>query len=93
VIIHIRFRKGLHIMNSSIPTIRMSTYYTVREAAWILGVAQSEVSRAIRTGTLPSVRRRSRLVVPAYGVARLLGQPTDLSPPTAFDQDSGGDAR
>jgi hypothetical protein len=29
----------------------------------------------IRRGALPSVRRRSKLVVPAYGVARLLSLP------------------
>jgi excisionase family DNA binding protein len=48
-------------------------YYPVRDAAWILGVHQSTVCRMIRTGVLPTVRRRSRLVVPASAVRRMLG--------------------
>ncbi|MBK1784449.1 helix-turn-helix domain-containing protein [Prauserella cavernicola] len=48
---------------------------SVREAAWILGVSRSEVHRLIRVGVLPTVRRRSRLVVPAHALARLLPLP------------------
>jgi excisionase family DNA binding protein len=51
-------------------------YYTVREAAWILGVKPSTVSAAIRLGTLRAVRRRSRLMVPATALTRLLAEPT-----------------
>ena len=51
-------------------------YYTIREAAWILGVKPSTVSAAIRLGTLRAVRRRSRLVVAASALTRLLAQPT-----------------
>ena len=51
-------------------------YYTIREAAWILGVKPSTVSAAIRLGTLRAVRRRSRLMIPAYTLIRLLAQPT-----------------
>jgi excisionase family DNA binding protein len=50
-------------------------YYTIREAAWILGVTPSTVSAAIRLGTLRAVRRRSRLMVPASALTRLLAQP------------------
>lgn len=46
--------------------------FTIRETAWVLGVNESEVWRMIRVGELPVVRRRSRLVVPAYALARLL---------------------
>nr|WP_243866920.1 helix-turn-helix domain-containing protein [Actinophytocola oryzae] len=49
-------------------------YYSVDEAAWLLGVARSTVSRAIRTGEVPAVRRRNRLVVPAHVVERLFGE-------------------
>jgi excisionase family DNA binding protein len=49
-------------------------YYTVREAAWILGVKHSTVARAIRLGTLRAVRRHGRLVVPARVLIRLLGR-------------------
>lgn len=51
-------------------------YYTIREAAWILGVKPSTVSAAIRLGTLRAVRRRSRLMVPASALTRLLAPPT-----------------
>lgn len=69
-------------MNSTVRNAGTSAYYTVREAAWILGVHPSKVWRAIRTGALPTTRRRSRLVVPAYALARLLS-----------DQSDGGEAR
>lgn len=51
-------------------------YYTIREAAGILGVKPSTVSAAIRLGTLRAMRRRSRLMVPASALTRLLAQPT-----------------
>ena len=51
-------------------------YHTVRDAAWMLGVKPSTVSAAIRLGTLRAVRRRSRLMVPASALARLLAEPT-----------------
>jgi excisionase family DNA binding protein len=49
------------------------TNYSVRDAAWILGVHQSTVCRMIRTGVLPTVRRRSQFVVPASVLRRMLG--------------------
>jgi len=52
-----------------------SDYYSVDEAAWLLGVHPSTISRAIRTGAITAVRRRSRLVVPAYVLQRLLDEP------------------
>lgn len=70
-------------MNTSVPNGRTPAYYTVREAAWVLGVQPATIWRAIRLGTLPTVRRRSRLVIPAHVVARLL-------PPA---METGGDAR
>lgn len=53
------------------------TYYTIREAAWILGIEQARVSRAIRIGTLPAVARHGRVLVPSSALARLLGEPND----------------
>ena len=38
-------------------------FLSVRDTAWVLGVQPSVVHRAIRVGTLRTVRRRSRLVV------------------------------
>jgi hypothetical protein len=49
--------------------------FSIREAAWILGVDRSEVSRLIRLGVLPTIRRRSRLVVPGHALVRLLHVP------------------
>jgi excisionase family DNA binding protein len=57
------------------PNSGRTDYYTVDEAAWLLGVSRSTVSRAIRTGVIPTVRRRSRLLVPAYVLQRLLDEP------------------
>jgi len=57
------------------PNSGRTDYYTVDEAAWLLGVSRSTVSRAIRTGAIPTVRRRSRLLVPAYVLQRLLDEP------------------
>lgn len=60
-------------MRTSVPDSGRE-FYSVREAAWLLGVPRSAVSRGIRTGAIPAVRRRSRLVVPAHVVARLLDE-------------------
>jgi len=70
-------------MNTSVSNDRPQAFYTVREAAWVLGVQPSTIWRAIRIGTLPTVRRRSRQVIPAHVVARLLPPATE----------NGGDAR
>lgn len=59
-------------MSTSTSNSGRPKYYSVAEAAWLLGVSPSTLSRAIRTGAIPTVRRRSRLVVPAYVVKRLL---------------------
>jgi hypothetical protein len=40
-------------------------YYTVGQAAWILGVKPSTVSRAIRLGTLHAVWRHGQPLIPA----------------------------
>jgi excisionase family DNA binding protein len=60
-------------MSTTISRAGRSDFHTIKEAAWILGVNQSWICRAIRTGALPAVRRRSRLVVPAAALQRLLG--------------------
>jgi hypothetical protein len=49
--------------------------FSIRETAWLLGVDRSEVSRLIRLGVLPTIRSRSRLVVPPHALARLLPAP------------------
>jgi excisionase family DNA binding protein len=59
-------------MSTPMPNSGRPKYYSVAEAAWLLGVLPSTISRAIRTGAIPTVRRRTRLVVPDYVVKRLL---------------------
>jgi len=49
------------------------SYYTVREAAWILDVPPSKVAQAIRLGVICATWRRGRLVVPERALAGLLG--------------------
>ncbi|HJT04619.1 MAG TPA: WhiB family transcriptional regulator [Pseudonocardiaceae bacterium] len=56
--------------------------YTVRQAAWILGVKPSTVSRAIRLGTLRAAWRHGKPLIPASALARLLPQPTGNDPRT-----------
>lgn len=67
-------------------------YYTVRQAAWILGVKPSTVSRAIRLGTLRVVWRHGKPLVPASALTRLLPEPTSDDPRTGEQMapDSGG---
>ncbi|MGW1681395.1 helix-turn-helix domain-containing protein [Saccharopolyspora sp. NPDC002376] len=56
---------------------RADANFTVHKAAWILGVDPSTISRAIRLGTLRTVQRNGRRVIPASEVVRLLGEPTN----------------
>ncbi|MGB6162862.1 MAG: helix-turn-helix domain-containing protein [Pseudonocardiaceae bacterium] len=62
-------------MSTATPRAGSSGVLSIRETAWILGVGKSEASRLIRVGVLPTIRRRSRLVVPAHALARLLPTP------------------
>jgi hypothetical protein len=55
----------------------LSSSYSVRTAAWILGVEPSVISRSIRIGALRTAGRRGRRVVPASVLVRLLGEPVD----------------
>jgi excisionase family DNA binding protein len=48
-----------------------SCLLSITEAAWVLGVDNSVVCRAIRVGLLPVVRRRRRVLVPAHALAHL----------------------
>lgn len=60
-------------MSTSMPKTGSPAFFTLRQAAWILGVSESEVRRGIQSGVVPAVRRRSHLVVPASALRRLLG--------------------
>jgi hypothetical protein len=59
-------------MSTDFPDTGSSGVFSIRETVWILGVDTSEVCRLIRVGALPTIRRRSRLVVPAHALVRLL---------------------
>ena len=52
-----------------------NVHYSIREAAGVLGVTPSNVSRAIRLGDLRAVWLRGRLVIPANTLTSLLGEP------------------
>ena len=60
-------------MHSVIPKTGRGVYFTVRQVAWLLGVETSTVSRAIRTGTVRTVPRRGRLMIPSAALTPLLG--------------------
>lgn len=60
-------------MSTAMSNAGSPAFFTVKQAAWIFGISEAQVSRAIRTGALPAVRRRSRLVVPVSALRRLLG--------------------
>jgi excisionase family DNA binding protein len=49
-------------------------FYTVREAAEVLRIGASTLYRIIREGDFPAVRLRSRYVVPAAALDRLLAE-------------------
>ena len=57
-------------MNSNLPK---SQYFTIREAAWILGVPRPTISRLVRVGAIRTERRRGALVIPTRDVTRYLG--------------------
>lgn len=54
---------------------------SVAEIAWLLGIDNSQVCRAIRVGLLPVVRRRGRVLVPAHALAHLADNDLSTEPP------------
>ncbi len=46
--------------------------YTVEQAAGILGISRSTAYECVRLGTLPCLRFRRRIVIPASAIERLL---------------------
>jgi hypothetical protein len=59
-------------MTNNLSDAGRPAYYSLADAAWILGVDRDHVHRAIRVGTLRVERRRSRLVIPAVELRRVL---------------------
>ncbi|MFC5099706.1 hypothetical protein [Kibdelosporangium philippinense] len=63
----------------------LSFSYSVRQAAWILGVSPSTLHRSVRLGTVRTVGRHGRRVVPASVLVKLLGEPLENSPGACHD--------
>jgi uncharacterized protein len=59
-------------MQKKTPDAGGPAFYSLADAAWILGVDINQIRRAIRVGALRAVRRRSRLVIPAAELRRVL---------------------
>ena len=59
-------------MQKNMPDAGGPAFYSLADAAWILGVDPNEIHRAIRVGVLRTERRRSRLVIPAAELRRVL---------------------
>lgn len=57
-------------MKNSVST-RELQLFSISEVAWLLGLDNSQVCRAIRLGRLPVVRRRRQLLVPAHALTHL----------------------
>ena len=61
-------------MSTAMSHAARPAFYTVEQAAWMLGVSTDRIYRAIRTGTLPTIRRHTRYRVPATALAHLLAE-------------------
>jgi excisionase family DNA binding protein len=59
-------------MSTDMPPAGPPAFYTVREAAQILRVDPATLYRAIRDDAFPAVRVRTRYVVPAAALHRLV---------------------
>jgi len=59
-------------MSTAIPNANPPAFYTVREAARILRVDPATLYRAIREDAFPAVRVRTRYVVPAAALHKLV---------------------
>ncbi|CAM4098723.1 helix-turn-helix domain-containing protein [Kibdelosporangium persicum] len=56
------------------PNAGPPAFYTVREAARMLRVGAATLYRAIREDAFPAVRLRTRYVIPAVAIERLLAE-------------------
>lgn len=62
---------------------------SIAEVAWLLGVDNSYVCRAIRVGSLPVVRRRDRVLVPAHVLVHLADAAPGIEPPADATERGG----
>ncbi|TCO53012.1 helix-turn-helix domain-containing protein [Actinocrispum wychmicini] len=61
-------------MSTAMPNAGPPAFYTVREAARILRVDPATLYRAIREDAFPAVRVRTRYVVPAAALDKLVAE-------------------
>ena len=61
-------------MSTAMPNAGRPAFYTVREAARILRVGPATLYRAIRDDAFPAVRLRTRYVVPAVALEKLVAE-------------------
>jgi hypothetical protein len=52
-------------------------FHSLLQAAWALGITEPEACRLVRTGLLPAGWRRSRLMIRASDIARLIPTATE----------------
>jgi excisionase family DNA binding protein len=64
-------------MSTAMPNAGQPAFYTVREAARILRVDPATLYRAIREDSFPAVRVRTRYVVPAVALDKLITEAAD----------------
>lgn len=64
-------------MSTPMSNAGQPAFYTVREAAQVVRVNPSTLYRAIREGVFPAVRVRTRYVVPAAALDRLIAEATE----------------
>jgi excisionase family DNA binding protein len=61
-------------MDTAMPNAGRPAFYTVKEAARILRVDAATLYRAIRDDAFPAVRVRTRYVVPAAALDKLIAE-------------------
>lgn len=64
-------------MSTAMPNAGRPAFYTVKEAARILRVDAATLYRAIRDDAFPAVRVRTRYVVPAAALDKLIAEAAD----------------
>jgi excisionase family DNA binding protein len=69
-----------------------SCLLSIPEVAWLLGVDNSHVCRAIRVGLLPVMRRGRRLLVPANALVHLAVHDDPCTDPDQMGSIRRGDA-
>ncbi len=61
-------------MSTAVPNAGRPAFYTVKEAARILRVDPATLYRAIRDDAFPAIRVRTRYVVPAAALDKLISE-------------------